>query len=138
MDSRYPPTRGDLKETFINCAANEALACSIWKTIIQNKGGGRLDGLKLWVVGGDTYGDGGGIFSISPICHHLTRSWLIERVPRDDLQDLTVRELGQHVRDARVQEGVIDEAFQVYHSIWLSKEASENWRRDWWSFPPKA
>jgi hypothetical protein len=35
--------RGELKEAFINSAVDEALACSIWKTITQNKTGRPLE-----------------------------------------------------------------------------------------------
>ncbi|KAJ8069833.1 hypothetical protein OCU04_000247 [Sclerotinia nivalis] len=144
-DSTFPfLKRGELKETFINCAVDEALARSIWKTISQNKTGRRLERLKLWPTGGGEYGASSGLpLTFSAIARNLARSWIFERVPRDDEEEgFTVRELGQHRRTARDQDeaGYLahfhdPEIWEVLRSIWPSKEGSKDWRDDWSSFP---
>ncbi|KAF2675750.1 hypothetical protein K458DRAFT_437773 [Lentithecium fluviatile CBS 122367] len=100
VHDQYPLKRGTMKETFINCAVDEALARSIWKTISQNKTGRHLERLKLWTTGGGEYG-GSMYVSFDEIIENLSRSWLIERVPRDDQEDITVKELGKDAREAR-------------------------------------
>jgi hypothetical protein len=88
--------RGELKETSINCAVDEALARSIWDTIGHNKNGRRLERLKLWPTGGGIYGARTGPDGhVQVIVGNLARSWLFERVPHDDKEDFTARELGQ-------------------------------------------
>lgn len=136
--------RGDLKETFINCAVDEALARSIWKTISQNKTGRRLERLKLWPTGEGEYGASSGLpHTFSAMAQNLARSWIFERVPRDNEEEaFTLRELGQHRRIARDQDNVgylahfhDPKIWEVLRSIWPSKEGSKDWRDDWSSFP---
>ncbi|KAJ8113236.1 hypothetical protein OPT61_g4593 [Boeremia exigua] len=128
---------GEWKNILINCAVDEALARSIWQTISHSKQGRRLERLKLWTTGGGKH-DGG----LSP-CHlhtmlqDLSRSWLIERVPRDDEEKLIVRELGQRAREAddqNVKHSLDSEAGKIFRTIWPSKEGSKDWRDDWTSF----
>ncbi|KAF2681573.1 hypothetical protein K458DRAFT_456473 [Lentithecium fluviatile CBS 122367] len=129
---------GNLKETFINCAVDEALARSIWKTISQSKTGRPLERLKLWTTGGGEYGDSSKLCTDIMIIWDLSRSWLIERVPRDDQDDIIVRELGQHARqlsDVQARDSLEDEAGQAFRVLWPSKENSKDWRDDWSSFP---
>jgi hypothetical protein len=138
----YIVRRGELKATFINCAVDETLACSIWNTISQNKTGRRLERLKLWPTGGCEYGRGTGVENnIGAIIGNLARSWLLERVPQDDKEDFTIRELDQNRRKAWVQDEVkysdhsrYTEIWEVFRSIWPAKEGSEDWRDDWSSF----
>lgn len=136
--------RGELKETIINCAVDEELARSIWKTIVQSKDGRPLDRLKLWPTGMGEYGISTNLPStFSGIARTLARSWMLERVPRDDQeQDFTIRELGQRARTARDEEDTVylsyfhnPEVWEVLRSIWPSKEGSTSWRDDWSSFP---
>ena len=54
----YLLKRGDLKEIFINCAVDEALTRSIWKTNSKNKMGRQLERLRLWAREGGDYGWG--------------------------------------------------------------------------------
>ncbi|KAM0688974.1 hypothetical protein Q7P36_011050 [Cladosporium allicinum] len=107
--------RGELKDAFINGAVDEALACSIWKTISQNKIG---------------------------ITQNLARSWLFERVPRDDTEDFTVTELRQRERlaiderEARYLDRPHCPGFwKAFRSIWPAKDGSKDFRDDWSSFP---
>jgi hypothetical protein len=136
--------RGELKATFINCAVDEALACSIWKTISQNKTGKPLERLKLWPTGAFEYGTGQSLpMTFTFIELNLTRSWLFERDPRDDTEDFTVTELQRERRLAleeqfdmffsgrRQDHGV----WEVFHSIWPSRDGSKDFRDDWSSFP---
>jgi hypothetical protein len=125
---------GNLKETFINCAVDEALARSIWKTINRNKTGRQLERLKLWTIGGGRYGREGAGHHAELIIKNLSRSWLIERVPRDDSEDITVRELGQHARevdDAEARRSYESQAGRVFRAIWPCKEGSKDWRDNW-------
>ncbi|PQE20318.1 hypothetical protein CJF30_00001612 [Rutstroemia sp. NJR-2017a BBW] len=94
--------RSELKKTLINCAVDEELARSIWKTINRNKTGRQLERLKLWPRGGGEYGITARLpHDLLAIRQNLARSWIVERVPRDDDEEfLTVRELGQHRRMA--------------------------------------
>jgi hypothetical protein len=130
--------KGHVKETLINCAVDEALARSIWKTISQNKTGKRLERLKLFTTGGGEYGTGSTSHYDSQIMQNLSQSWLFERVPRADQEDFTVRELAPR---ARVIEDIwmlgIERSVtrQVFRNVWPSKEGSKDWRDDWSSFP---
>ncbi|TEY66789.1 hypothetical protein BOTCAL_0132g00220 [Botryotinia calthae] len=137
-------TRGVLKEAFINCAVDETLARSIWKIIIQNKTGRRLERLKLWPTGGAVYGLDTVLLGISFrfMIQNMTRSWILERDPREDEEELfTVRELGQHKRKIHDENNVgymahnDPEILEVFRSIWPPKEDSYDWRDDWSSFP---
>jgi len=133
----HPLKRGNLKETFINCAVDETLARSIWKTISRSKTGRQLERLKLWTTGGGEYG-GITFVSFSTIIQNLSQSWLIERDPRDDQEDVIIRELGQHVMepdDIQVRRSLESNAGQVFRTIWPCKEGSKDWREDWSSFP---
>lgn len=141
---RYPwLRRGDLKETFINCAVDEALACSIWKTIGQNRTGRPLERLALWPTGAGEYGTGQRLPpTFSAIVQNLARSWLFKRVPRDDKEDFTCTELRQERRlaldekEAKFLAHPQDlEFWKVFRSIWPSKNGSKDFRDDWSSFP---
>jgi hypothetical protein len=137
MDCRL--TRGRLRQTLINCAVDEALARSIWCTINQDKTGKRLDRLRLWTMGGSESGGVTPTHVDDMILKNLSRSWLVERDPRDDRNDFTIRELGKH---ARKSEDIITEreytecvAGQIFRTIWSRREGSRDWRDDWSSFP---
>jgi hypothetical protein len=139
VDSYYPYLmRGTLKETFINCAVDEALARSIWEAVSKNKTGRRLERLELWTTGGREYGTPGSSSQVSDLLDNLSRSWLIERVPRDNQEDISVRELGRHERvahDAKVRERRETEPQKIFCEVWPSKEGSESWQDDWSSYP---
>ncbi|KAF1948509.1 hypothetical protein CC80DRAFT_498161 [Byssothecium circinans] len=138
MSPMSPLKRGTLKETFINCAVDEALARSIWKTITRNKTGRQLERLKLWPTGGGEYGGVWCEQTVLTITQDLSRSWLIEHVPRDDQEDIAVRELGRRGREPRYRDSrhdVESEVGQVFRTIWPCKEGSMDWRDDWSSFP---
>ncbi|PVH93380.1 hypothetical protein DM02DRAFT_541662 [Periconia macrospinosa] len=140
-------TRGELKETFVNCAVDEALARSIWETICQSKTGRPLERLKLWPSGGGEYGQdiGPGLPpTVDLIIRGLARSWIIERIPRDDKEEFIVREITQHKRiyslDFHYSVYFHDpEIWKILRSsrIWRPKPGrrSKDWREDWSSFP---
>ncbi|KAK6610441.1 hypothetical protein H4I96_02039 [Botrytis cinerea] len=121
-------TRGVVKETFINCAVDEALARAIWKIISQDKTGRRLERLKLWPEEGNVFGIyGTGLpFTFSEMIKNMTRSWIFERDPREDEEELfTVRELRQHKRRNS------DELAVGYLACIHDPEISEIFRSTW-------
>lgn len=141
---RYPwLKRGDVKETFINCAVDEALACSIWKTIDQNKTGRPLERLKLWPTGAGEYGSSERLTpTFKAIVQNLARSWSFERDLRDDKEGFIVTELRRERRLALDEQNATIlsapqgfEFWKVFHSIWPSQDGSKDFRDDWSSFP---
>ena len=130
--------RGILKESFINSAVDEVLARSIWEVISKRKLGKRLQRLKLWTTGGEDYGTGSTSSMITDLLSNLSRSWLIERVAREDCEDIIVRELGQHEREARdekTRQRRHTETAEVFEEVWPRKEDGKGWQDDWSSFP---
>lgn len=140
--------RGHVRQNLINCAVDETLARSIWDVIAKHKDGKRLLSLKLHTTGAMNFGWPGQIGLMADVARHLSRSWLIERGPRDDGQDaLHVRELGAQARKARDQEllkeledkeGAEDrgyEGVQTFRRIWPEREVGKPWIDDWKSYP---
>jgi hypothetical protein len=130
--------RGEVKRTLINCAVDESLACSIWNIISQNKEGRQLERLKLWSTGPKSYPKRPGFFCI--LVEEMSRSWLLERNPRDDQVDPIVRELGRLSREYHQGKPPWKDDFKgltekLFRSIWPCKAGSKNWRDDWFSFP---
>lgn len=80
-----------------------------------------------------------GLQPYGTILRNLSRSWLIERSPRDDRDDFAMRELGKRAREseggpteAELTDSVIG---QIFRTIWSRREGSKDWRDDWASFP---
>lgn len=141
---RYPwLKKGELKDAFINSAVDEALACSIWKTISQNKAGRPLERLRLLPTGAGEYGTAAVLPpTFAVIVKNLAQSWLFERVPRDDIEDFRVTKLGQKRRLAlKDQEAIYisrpqdPEFWKVFRSMWPHKDGSKDFRDDWSSSP---
>ena len=133
-----PVKKGDLHKTFINAAVDEALARSIWELVSARKTGARLERLKLWTTGGGQYGGYSGLPYLHKFLDQLSRSWLIERDPRRDVDDVVVREVGKRKRDTN--ESVLLKTLesseaQVFRAIWPAKEGSRDWQDDWSSCP---
>lgn len=139
--------RGHLRDAFLNCAVDEALARSIWDTICRVKVGRPLESLKLYTTGGGMFGDTASHGDYSDFVEHLSRSWLIERSVRDDDNKAIVKELGQRAREGR-DEYLTDlydwqgdsrfpatSAVHVFRRVWPPKEGSKDWRQDWASLP---
>lgn len=130
--------RGNVKEALINGAVDEALAFSIWQIISQSKPGRRLERLKLWTTGVGFFASTASIYAVDIVARTLSRSWLIERVPRDDKEEIIIKELGQRARETYergMSQSRGSEVDQIYRSIWPQKEDSKDWRDDWSSFP---
>jgi hypothetical protein len=135
---------GDVKETLINCAIDEALACSIWKTISQIKTGRPLERLKLWPTEAGEYGTGLRMsYKFKGVIHELARSWLIERDPRGDEEeeDFTVKELQLERRLMfRERDVIFLSHFEqpwiwgICRSIWPSRDGTDDSREDWSKF----
>ncbi|CAH0057715.1 unnamed protein product [Clonostachys solani] len=146
---------GHVRETFINCAVDERLARSIWEIICQDKVGRKLQSLKIWTTGGGQFGDTTSGCGMMDIIANLSRSWLIELVPRHDENIISVRELGLKAREARDHKGREDDerrdAYLLAHGIepthrdynpmrsfrrvWPLNQDSKDWRADWASLP---
>ncbi|VUC33301.1 unnamed protein product [Clonostachys rosea] len=131
--------RGILRELLMNCAVDETLARSIWETI--REGNRRLESLKLWTTGAGQFGSGQ-IHIAEDLYTHMSRSWLIEGVPRDDKEIINIKELGRTEREAKDahrrtvgSKGPRPKEMEVFRRIWPSKEGSESWYDDWSSIP---
>lgn len=134
--------KGHLRDAFMNCAVDETLARSIWKTICRHKAGRQLQSLKLWTTGGGEFGRATYNEDYYKVVDNLSRAWLIQ----PDIGDvINVRELGQRAREMRDQK-LTDEvgpgsnikgsqAMEVFRRIWPSKESSRDWRDDSSSLP---
>ncbi|KAE8829543.1 hypothetical protein PTNB73_06490 [Pyrenophora teres f. teres] len=130
--------RGNIGEALINSAVNERLARSIWEAINQNKTGKQLERLNLWTRNGGVLKRLDANPSVDEFAQNMNRSWLIERSPRDDTEDVTVKELRQHAREAYERKWIrrMDPmVLGVFHFIWPQKQESRDWRDDWSSFP---
>ncbi|EPE32280.1 hypothetical protein GLAREA_07413 [Glarea lozoyensis ATCC 20868] len=145
--------KGHLRETFRNCAVDETLAQSIWKTICQHKAGKQLKSLKLYTSGGGVFDCDEGIPNDEDIViSNLSRFWLIEKSVRDDMDTINVKELGREAREARDameselygihykgdRTGALlppNSAVHIFRRIWPQKKGSMDWRQDWTSFP---
>ena len=154
--------KGHVREMLMNCAVDERLVRSIWEAIYQSKAGQELESLKVWTTGGGQWGNHDVNCATSSVVKNLSRSWLIERVSRDDEDILDVRELGRRAREACDQRetdhykrraeylrdvkdivmelrDVADDSMMVgiLHRIWPRKTGSKDWREDWSSLPLK-
>jgi hypothetical protein len=135
--------RGELKETFINCAVDESLARNIWNTISRAKTGRLLERLKLWPTGGGQYGGSSAQpLTFLAIAQNMARSWLLERIPREDAEDFTIVELGLAARETLDEERANylayrhdPEIWDVLFSLWPACESKKDWREGWSSFP---
>jgi hypothetical protein len=141
--------RGHLKDHFINSAVDKELARSIWMKITQNKIGKRLERLKLWTK--SAFRTGPAEYALVTLLTKRTaRSWLIEHSPRDDREEVTVKELMQRAREeqnlfvptaehrdpnATGAAKFLSEIVETFESIWPPKPDSIDWRDDWHSFP---
>ncbi|CAH0019242.1 unnamed protein product [Clonostachys rhizophaga] len=148
--------RGHLRLALMNCAVDETLARSIWETICHDKVSTPLESLKLWTTGVGEFGNGQDV--MADFAANMSRSWLVERLPRDDIEVINITELGQYAREARDQsrkewetrwnKGEPTESeeesrenddrfatFRVFRRIWPRKEGSGDWREDWSSLP---
>jgi hypothetical protein len=134
--------RGHLRETFINCAIDEALACSIWRIISQNKTGRPLQQLKLWPTRAGEYGTRTRLpIKFNGIACNLARSWLFERHLQDDKEDYRVTELQQgrrlalEERYATLIAGPQDSwLWEIFYSIWPSRDSSKDFQDSWSTF----
>jgi hypothetical protein len=134
---------GDVKETLINCAIDEALAWSIWKTISQIKTGRPLERLKLWPTEAGEYGTESRMsFKFKGVVYELARSWSIERDPRGDTEGFTVKEL-QLERRLMLRERFASFMsshrqdpwlWDICRSIWPSRDGTDDSREDWSKF----
>lgn len=135
---RYGCTRDKARKILMNCAVDESLARSIWRAIDQNKEGRRLERLKLFPMGNKYYHGHTHIFDV--VVAEMSRSWLVERGPRDDQVDPIIQELGKLSREHDQVDNHWQDTFQggleeLFRSIWPCKVGSKGWRNDWSSFP---
>jgi hypothetical protein len=119
--------RGHVREMLINSAVDEGLALSIWDLITQNKTGKRFERLKLWTKNDGRFSHINDSYAIHMFTQCASRSWLIERSPRNDTEEVMVKELNQHARERceRERSGVMDPVVeQLVHSIWPHKQGT--------------
>ncbi|VUC35366.1 unnamed protein product [Clonostachys rosea] len=146
---------GHARETFMNCAVDEKLARSIWEIICRDKVGRKLESLKLWTTGGGQYGNSTSNSGMMDIINNLSRSWLIELVPRHDENIITIKELGLKAREERDRQGRKDDErlvayllaegkepkpadsnpMRAFRRVWPRKQGAKDWREDWSSLP---
>jgi hypothetical protein len=146
---------GHARETFMNCAVDERLARSIWEIVCQDKVGRKLESLKIWTKGGGEFGNTTSGGNMPDIIANLSRSWLIELVPRHNENIISVRELGLEAREARDQNGrehderrdayLLENGIEptprdcnpmrAFRRVWPCKQDSKDWRADWSSLP---
>jgi hypothetical protein len=81
--------KGHVREALENCAVDEALARSMWKTITEE--GARLQTLTLWPQGAGEFGDGRSSSDISDAVGEASHAWRIDCGQGDDVK---VTELG--------------------------------------------
>lgn len=131
----YGYMKGHLREALVNCAVDEKLARSIWGTIREESRD--LESLRLWTTGAGHFGKGQNNMADGYL-NHLSRSWLIERAPRDDVEILQVKELCRSEREARDASSYgarRPKETEVFRSLWPSKEGGKSWQDDWSSIP---
>lgn len=136
---------GHVREAFLRCAVDEALARSIWDTIEKSREGRPLQSLEIHTIGGENFGDGGVYRDLSGIISWVRRSYRLKRSVRDDEDGIiVVRELGREAREAsedkfgpkEPEDGPVPKsAFNIFRRIWPKKEESQDWHHDWSSLP---
>ncbi|KAJ4375273.1 hypothetical protein N0V83_002359 [Neocucurbitaria cava] len=102
--------RGNVREALINSAVDEALACSIWEMIIQNKTGRRLERLKLWT------NDGGIFASTTPVHAVKTATRNVDAAESKVRRALRTESLGNDVKKRKW-------SITPPEEIWSSDEA---------------
>jgi hypothetical protein len=141
--------RGYIRETYINSALDESLACSIFHAISTGKSSGALplNNLTVTTTGAFEFSHNSGwSHSFSDLSDYMNQFWLVQRNPRDDRHDqLVVRYLGG-LRDTKMYSRGNphqEEAMEIFKSIWSGTGGQDenygswegSWRDDWHSFP---
>jgi hypothetical protein len=119
--------RGHVREVLINCVVDEGLARSIWDSVSLNKAGKRFERLKLWPKNGGGFSHINNSPAIDKFARSASRSWLIERSPRDDTEEVLVKELRQHVRERHEREspGKLEQVVgEIVDSLWPRQECT--------------
>lgn len=142
--SRYP-RRGHVRDAFINCAVDGDLARSIFTAVSLGKDKGAssllLSRLKISVTGGCNFGTNRSDYILSIVVNELSRSWIVERNPRevrDGAQELTVYECTSKTQQQHpLQRDDLDpEVYKIFQRIWLTNSRdSKSWRKQWHSLP---
>jgi hypothetical protein len=136
--------KGFARKAFINCALDETLVSSIFNTISAAKpssGALPLESLSIWITAPFQFDDGYA-FDLDPfmrLVDHISRSWIVERNPRDDsrhqlvLTDTTTPKLNNTYPFT----GTLSK--ECFIGLWpgdnSSESGDEDWRNHWHSFP---
>jgi hypothetical protein len=133
--------RGYIRDTYINCALDQPLACSIFHAVSAGKPPGAmlLERLTLTSSGAfhwDAYTTSS--HSFSELSDYMNTLWLVRRNPRDDSRDQLVPTYlgGRYDPDDQsryhLESGDQANAMKIFKSIWPGKEQSDaNWKRSW-------
>jgi hypothetical protein len=136
---------GYIRDTFINCAVDEALAREIFRCVSSGKAvsDSLLERLVVKVRGGAVFRAGDGpLASVRHIVREISRDWELERCVRDDRRDEV---LARDVTVVRFEAplGPPDEHYEsikagedILRTVWpeVSRE-SGSWKTQWKSFP---
>ncbi|KAJ5104970.1 hypothetical protein NUU61_002317 [Penicillium alfredii] len=126
---------GWIRDALINSAVDQTLACAFFVDVSAGKMGAGSLGLerlclKVRSVGGLVeYGD-----DFQGVVNSLNRSWLVERNPRDDCQNIpVVKDRGQFTW---FEEDTLPPwLVPIFRSIWPETSSGSCWKDDWHSPP---
>jgi len=134
-----PPWDDVVRGILINSAVDKNLARAIFRAISAGKQAGDLplELLQLYPIGaGKPLSGAGRIISNTRMC--FSRSWQVERNPRDDRQDeLVITELRQPKPEELKRLREPDRLLKIISSIWPPANSDEpyDWRASWHSYP---
>lgn len=128
VNERHRLRRGTVREMLINCAVDEGLARGIWGVIAGAKKGTRMEWMKLWTRGGGEFGGMEG-YAYSAVTKELSRSWVVERGPREEV---VARDIGRYGKIRFLSEKWVEG--QVFREIWDCGDR-EDWENVWRGFP---
>jgi hypothetical protein len=133
---------GHIRDAFINSAVDETLVRDIFWTISAAKPDGSLplERMKVSVFGGGYLGSDRPVESLRVVIGNLSRSWLVERNPRDDCrEELIIKELGKKEEIPAAMERLHPDLETIFRRIWPAKQKKGgNWWEDWHSWPLSA
>jgi hypothetical protein len=137
---------GFLRNAFLNCALDQALACAIFRAVAAGKppAGVALEKMYVQVKGAfEFYTSGlrGEMEAFQRVSGQMFRSWVVERSPRNDCRETVTAKMIMRGTELSRYSGLpsLAKADEIFLSIWpKSKEMvkpGEDWRDNWQSIP---